>query len=166
MEGFKVRCRSCGAVLYETTEFYNCHKPLTGDMLRLLPLYKDWPTYDGSLAVKSTSRFLMFCSRCAGYISTTGKLDFVDFPDKVGISAERSKLADSHEFYEALASICINVVRKTRCKSPEPIDNLILPCPEDNESQKAEQPPMTPDEMMKELDLIENDQKGNKPCQR
>jgi len=63
-------------------------------MLRLLPLYKDWPTYDGSLAVESTSRFLMFCSACSGYIATTGKLDFADFPDeKVHIiSEERSKL--------------------------------------------------------------------------
>jgi len=94
LEGFKVRCRSCGTVLYETTEHYNCHKPLTGDMLRLLPLYKYWPTYDGSLATESTSRFLMFCSNCSGYISTTGKLFFADFSDvKVTeISEERSKL--------------------------------------------------------------------------
>jgi len=94
LEGFRVRCRTCGIVMYETTEFYNCHKPLTGNMLRLLPFYKDWPTYDGSLAVKSTSRFLMFCSNCSGYISTTGKLDFADFPNKKVhvISEERSKL--------------------------------------------------------------------------
>ena len=94
LEGFKVKCRTCRAVLYETTKDYTCHKPLTGNMLRLLPLYKDWPTYDGSLAVESTSRFLMFCSACSGYITTTGKLDFADFPDeKVHvISGERAKL--------------------------------------------------------------------------
>ena len=98
LEGFRVRCQGCGTVLYETTKHYNCHKPLTGDMLRLLPLYKGWPTYDGSLAVKSTSRFLMFCSNCANYVTSDGKLTFPDFPDKTGISEERSKMADSHEF--------------------------------------------------------------------
>lgn len=94
MEGFKVRCRTCGTILYETTRSYNCHKPLTGDMLRLLPFYKYWPTYDGSLAVESTSRFLMFCSNCAGYISTTGNLEFADFPDEKvhTISEERSMI--------------------------------------------------------------------------
>ena len=94
VEGFLVKCGTCRAVMYETTEHYNCHKPLTGDMLRLIPSYKDWPCYDGSLAVESTSRFLMFCTACAGYISTTGKLQFADFPDiKVTeISEERGKL--------------------------------------------------------------------------
>lgn len=142
MEEFRVRCQSCGTVMYETTEFYNCHKPLTGDMLRLLPLYKDWPTYDGSLAVKSTSRFLMFCSNCGGYISTTGKLEFEDFPDK-GISEERSRLADSHEFSEAIATVCFNAIRKTRCKIDEPIESL---------SDIAKQDPMTPEELSEKMD--------------
>ena len=94
LEGFKVKCGTCRAVLYETTEHYNCHKPLTGDMLRLIPSYKDWPCYDGSLACKATSRFLMLCSQCAGYISTTGKLQFADFPETkvTEISEERGKL--------------------------------------------------------------------------
>ena len=94
LEGFKVRCMSCGAVFYETTKDYTCHKPLTGNMLRLLHLYKDWPTYDGSLAVESTTRFLMFCSACSGYICPSGKLDFADFPDEKvhTISEERDKL--------------------------------------------------------------------------
>lgn len=153
MEGLKVRCQTCGSVLYETTEFYTCHKPLTGDMLRLLPLYKDWPTYDGSLATKSTPRFLMFCSQCAGYISTTGKLTFVDFPDRVGISEERSKLADNYEFNEAIASVCINVVRQARCKIHGPAESSTHP-DKDSEPQKAEQPTMTPKELAKELDAF------------
>ena len=80
MEGFLVRCRTCGAVMYATTKHYNSHKPLTGDMLQLIEPYRshNWPTYDGSLACKSTSRFLMFCTMCAGYISTTGKLEIID----------------------------------------------------------------------------------------
>ena len=162
MEGLKVRCQTCGTVLYETTEKYNCRKPLTGDMLRLLPLYKDWPTYDGALAIESTPRYLMFCSQCAGYISTTGRLTFVDFPDKTGISAERSRLADSCEAIEVIASVCIDVVRKTRCR----IDGPIEICPDiekelskrvdDSEPLKAEQPTMTPKELMKELDKQAN----------
>ena len=80
MEGRKVRCRTCGGIFYETTERYEPNKPLTGDMLRLCQPFStfQWPVYDGSLAVKSTSRFLMFCCNCAGMISTTGKLCFVD----------------------------------------------------------------------------------------
>ena len=106
MEGFKVRCCTCGQVMYETTEFYNCHQPLTGDMLRLLPLYKDWPTYDGALACESTPRFLMFCSNCAGYISADGELTFADFPYErvTRISEERSRLANNLEFYEKCLS--------------------------------------------------------------
>jgi len=93
--GFRVECCSCGLPLYETSESYDPKKPLTGDQLQLLPFYKYWPTYDGALAVKSTSRFMMFCSQCGGYVSTTGKLKFHDFPDeKVHIvSAERSALS-------------------------------------------------------------------------
>jgi len=93
--GFKVKCCTCGTVLYETTGSYDPKKPLTGDQLRLLPLYKYWPTYDGALSVKSTSRFMMFCSQCGGYVSTTGKLYFADFPDeKVHvISEERSSMS-------------------------------------------------------------------------
>jgi hypothetical protein len=34
----------------------------------------------------------MFCSQCSGYISPTGKLDFVDFPDS-GVSKERSEMS-------------------------------------------------------------------------
>ncbi|MBE9570744.1 MAG: hypothetical protein IMF11_08955 [Proteobacteria bacterium] len=103
MEGFRVRCQTCGLVLYETTEFYNCHQPLTGDMLRLLPLYKDWPTYDGSLASSGTPRFLMFCSQCAGYVFITGKLKFADFPDMkvTEISRERSEMPWWDEVNEA-----------------------------------------------------------------
>lgn len=82
MEGRKVRCRTCGGVFYETTEKYDPDKPLTGDMLRLCYPYctYQWPTYDGLVAVNSTSRFLMFCCSCAGLVSTTGKLHFVDEP--------------------------------------------------------------------------------------
>jgi len=80
VENRKVRCRTCGGVFYETTDKYEPGKKLTGDMLRLCKPYStyQWPTYDGSLASKSTSRFLMFCCNCAGYISTTGELCFVD----------------------------------------------------------------------------------------
>ena len=80
MEGRKVRCRTCGGVFYETTEKYDSNKPLTGDMLRLCHPFCtfQWPVYDGSLAVESTSRFLMFCTQCAGLVSTTGELHFVD----------------------------------------------------------------------------------------
>ena len=94
-KGWRVRCQTCGCTdLYVTTEHYNPNIPLTGDMLELQKPYKDWPTYDGSLAVKSTSRILLFCSKCAGYVSTTGKLKFVDFPDVrvTEISQERSKM--------------------------------------------------------------------------
>ena len=147
-----MRCRGCGTILYETTKHYNCHKPLTGDMLRLLPLYKGWPTYDGSLAVKSTSRFLMFCSNCANYVTPDGKLTFPDFPDKVGISEERSKLADRHEFNEAIASVCINVVRKTRCRIDGSIE--ISPDIEKELSQKAEPEPLTPKELSAKMDKL------------
>lgn len=155
MEGFKVRCQTCGQVLYETTTCYNCHKPLAGDMLKLLPLYKDWPTYDGSLACKSTSRFLMFCSQCSGYISTTGKLMFADFPDvKVTeISEDRSRIGSDEdenplffwkrktdtEYGEELSSFLM-----------EAIDNSILPNAEDSalsdDLQKADSDLMTPEE--------------------
>ena len=79
MQGLKVKCCTCGCTdLYRTSEHYDPDLPLTGDMLELQDLYKDWPTYDGSLACKSTSRFLMFCAKCSGYVSTTGVLTFVD----------------------------------------------------------------------------------------
>jgi len=140
LEGFKVKCRSCGLVLYETTEFYNCHKPLTGDMLRLLPLYKDWPTYDGSLAVASTFRFLMFCSQCSGYISTTGKLIFADFPDvKVTeISEERSKMV----WRETCAP-----VKEAHALHDEPAIEL-----KDEDKAEPEPEPLTPEDMMKKIE--------------
>lgn len=131
MEGFKVRCRTCGTVLYETTKEYTCHKPLTGDMLRLLPLYKDWPIYDGSLAVKSTSRFLMFCSQCSGYISTTGRLEFVDFPDRkvTEVSHERSEMPyNERPFLPPIPLSVMNLTRNLGSPVREPcIDNSIIP---------------------------------------
>lgn len=134
LEGFKVRCQSCGTVLYETTKDYNCHKPLTGNMLRLLPFYKDWPCYDGSLAVESTSRFLMFCSNCSGYISTTGKLIFADFPDArvTEISEERSKLA----WWETCAP-----VKEAHILHDEPVLETEV---------KVE--PLTPEDMMEKIE--------------
>jgi hypothetical protein len=129
-------------------------------MLRLLPLYKDWPTYDGSLASKATSRFLMFCTRCAGYISTTGRLIFADFPQGsvTEISKERSELPwwDSpvetvkatEEFFKALGSPCNEPVL-------EPVDNLIIgDTPESMlvDEPKADPEAVTPAEMMKKLD--------------
>ena len=80
MAGRSVKCESCGAVIYETTEQYDPDKPLTGDMLRLLEPYRsyNWPTYDGSLDSSGTPRFQMFCTMCAGYITATGELSFVD----------------------------------------------------------------------------------------
>ena len=81
MEGLKVMCRSCGCVdLYETTEAYNPSIRLTGDMLRLQKPYDsfNWEVYEGAMADKSTSRFLMFCTRCGGYITTDGRLAFAD----------------------------------------------------------------------------------------
>lgn len=176
MEGFKIRCQTCGMVLYETTNRYTCHKPLTGDMLRLLPPYKDWPCYDGSLAVKSTSRFLMFCSQCAGYISTTGRLKFVDFPDmKVTvISKERSEMPwwDSpvergkpvDDFRADIASLHI-------VDMADAIDDLILPNAEDStlsdDLQKAETPAVSPEDLVKEIEKRINisRKKGIKPCQ-
>ena len=141
MEGFKVRCCTCGQVRYETTEFYNCHQPLTGDMLRLLPLYKDWPCYDGSLASRGTSRFLMFCTACAGYISTAGKLSFADFPDvKVTeISEERSGMSWWGSMVEKGGFV----------------DNLIISDAEDSmlvDEPRAKEVAVTPKEMMKKLD--------------
>jgi hypothetical protein len=66
--------------MYETTDKYDPDVPLTGDMLQLQQPYRryNWPVYEGALADKSTSRFRMYCTRCNGLISTTGKLDFVD----------------------------------------------------------------------------------------
>jgi hypothetical protein len=81
MKDIKVKCRTCGCVdMYETTEHYNPDIPLTGNMLQLQQPYRtfNWPVYEGALADKSTSRFRMYCTRCNGLISTTGKLDFVD----------------------------------------------------------------------------------------
>lgn len=154
MEGLKVKCQTCGTVLYETTAKYNCHKPLTGDMLRLLPLYKDWPCYDGALATESTPRFLMFCSQCAGYISLDGKLIFVDFPDKqvTEISKERSKMSWEDPFVE-LDKILADT---NEFGTGDLVDNLILPNAEDSvlsdDLQKADPDLMTPKELMKKLD--------------
>lgn len=81
MEGLKIKCRSCGCIdLYETTEAYDPGIPLTGDMLRLQKPYDsfNWEVYEGSMADKSTPRFLMFCTRCGGYVTTDGKLVFAD----------------------------------------------------------------------------------------
>ena len=138
MEGLRVRCRSCGAVLYETTKHYNCHKPLTGDMLRLTePFFSyNWPTYDGSLAVKSTFRFLMFCSQCSGYISPTGKLDFMDFPDRV-MSKERSEMSWGDE------------------PKNDHVDSLIISDAEDSvlkDDTVSDYPLMTPGDVIKEIE--------------
>lgn len=138
MEGLKVKCRSCGLVLYETTEFFNCHKPLTGDMLRLMePFFSyNWPTYDGSLAVKSTSRFLMFCSQCSGYISPTGVLDFVDFPDS-GVSKERSEMSWGDE------------------PKNDNVDSLIISDAEDSAPKDdiaIDPQPMTPGDVIKKIE--------------
>ena len=81
MEGLKVMCRSCGCVdLYQTTKTYDPKKRLTGDMLSLQKPYDsfNWEVYEGAMADKSTPRFLMFCTRCGGYITTDGKLAFAD----------------------------------------------------------------------------------------
>jgi hypothetical protein len=143
--------------MYETTKEYTCHKPLTGDMLRLLPLYKDWPTYDGSLAVKSTSRFLMFCSQCAGYISTTGKLMFVDFPDMkvTEVSRERSEMpwwnssVERGEPVDDLRGLGL-------LDTISVVDNMILPNAEDSvlsdDPQKAETPTVSPEDLIKEIE--------------
>ena len=143
MEGFRVRCKSCRIIMYETTESYSCHRPLSGDMLRLLPLYKDWPTYDGSLASKGTSRFLMFCSQCASYITPDGILEFADFPNKkvTEISEERSSVpwwdspVDTDTEGEGPVAL-----------EPEPAKEIPLNEP------KAEEQAVTPKEMMEKLD--------------
>ena len=104
MKDIKVRCRTCGCVdMYETTDKYDPDVPLTGDMLQLQQPYRryNWPVYEGALADKSTSRFRMFCTRCEGHISTTGKLDFVDTKndnvDELIIgNTEDSALKDDH----------------------------------------------------------------------
>ena len=142
MEGFRVRCKSCRIIMYETTEAYNCHQPLSGDMLRLLPLYKDWPTYDGSLASKGTSRFLMFCSQCASYITPDGKLEFADFPSTkvTEISEERSSIQWGD--YP---------------KTSHPVEGPVTLEPEQGSEiplnePKAEELAVTPKEMMEKLD--------------
>ena len=143
LEGFRVRCKSCRIIMYETTESYNCHQPLSGDMLRLLPLYKDWPTYDGSLASKGTSRFLMFCSQCASYITPDGILEFADFPNKkvTEISEERSKMNWWNSQIEAISEAVDMIVLE-----PEPVREIPL------DDSKAEELAVTPKEMMEELD--------------
>lgn len=158
MEGFKVRCQSCGLVLYETTEYYTCHKPLTGDMLRLLPLYRDWPTYDGSLAVSSTSRFLMFCSQCANYVTPDGKLKFADFPDTkvTEISQERSEMPyNERPFLPPIPPTFSTDSIGEPVREPH-IDDLILPNAEDSalsdDLQKADTGSMTPEDMMKKIE--------------
>ncbi|MBE9570746.1 MAG: hypothetical protein IMF11_08965 [Proteobacteria bacterium] len=143
MEGFRVRCRTCGQVMYETTDRYTCHKPLTGDMLKLLPLYKDWPCYDGSLAVSSTSHLLMFCTMCAGYITHIDRLQFADFHDEKvhTISNERSEMPWWDSPVEAVRG--------------ELVDNLIIPDVEDSmltDESKAKEEAITPKEMMKKLE--------------
>ena len=81
MEGKKIKCRTCGCTdMYETSVHYNPDIPLTGDQVQLQQPYRsyNWPTYEGALPTKETSRFRMFCVRCMGLISTTGELHFVD----------------------------------------------------------------------------------------
>jgi ribosomal protein S27E len=76
MEGIKVKCRSCGAGLYETTKTYDPEKPLNGGMLRLRePFYSyRWQCYDGALGDPSTPQSRMLCTRCGGYVAINGKL--------------------------------------------------------------------------------------------
>ncbi|OEU65991.1 MAG: hypothetical protein BA863_03590 [Desulfovibrio sp. S3730MH75] len=81
ISGRKVRCRTCGCTdMYETSEHYDPDTPLTGDQLQLQQPFRsyNWPTYEGALPTKETSRFRMFCVRCMGHVSTTGELHFVD----------------------------------------------------------------------------------------
>lgn len=81
LAGLKVRCRSCGAAnLYETSDKYDPDKPLTGDMLRLQSPYSsfNWGVYDGFPAADFTTRFMMLCTKCGGYLALSGKLNFVD----------------------------------------------------------------------------------------
>ncbi|MCK4782760.1 MAG: hypothetical protein KAV87_03340 [Desulfobacteraceae bacterium] len=152
MEGFKVRCQTCGMVIYETTVKYNCHKPLTGDMLKLLPLYKDWPCYDGSLACESTPRFLMFCSQCAGYISLDGKLKFADFPDRrvTEVSEKRTMILCDEEIEEVYTFLASNA-EKGVC---EVISKAVLDAVdmEGIELRKMDPGPMTPEELMEKME--------------
>ena len=142
MEGFRVRCKSCRIIMYETTRFYNCHQPLTGDMLRLLPSYKDWPCYDGSLASRGTSRFLMFCSSCASYVTPDGNLEFADFPNTkvTEISEERSNISWNDPLAETIEATPQDIIKD----EPSDTDTLHEP--------KAEELAVTPKEMMEKLD--------------
>ena len=178
MEGLKVRCHTCGLVLYETTDKYTCHKPLTGDMLRLLPLYKDWPCYDGSLAVSSTPRFLMFCSACAGYIATpVGGLRFVDFNEGPHVvSQERSDMPYNERPFlspiplSSLSNFIGDPAREPYFENGDPIDNLMLPIAEDSalsdDFQKIEFSAMTPDEVMNEVKMKGQSNTPKPKCSR
>ena len=158
MEGLKVRCHTCGMVLYETTDKYTCHKPLAGDMLRLLPLYKDWPCYDGSLATESTSRFLMFCSNCAGYIANSvGGLRFADFKEGPHVvSQERSDMPYNERPFLPPIPLSFSTDSVGDPVREPYIDNLILPNAEDSalsvDPQRDENPTVSPEDLINEIE--------------
>ena len=84
----KIKCRSCGRVVAETTDKFNPDVRPDGSMLRLVDPYKSWGWTKIMCWTDATMCNLIFCPNCEFPLAPHGRFNLVEI-DRVGEAARK-----------------------------------------------------------------------------